>query len=40
MAMPENRELVWFMVFVAGLAISFMYYYLFKKAGRKNEQRN
>lgn len=40
MEMPKNRELVWFMVFVVGLAISFVYYYLFKKAGCKNEERN
>lgn len=39
MAMPENRELVWFMVFVVGLIISWIYYRLFKGAG-KNEERN
>ena len=39
MEMPKNRELVWCAVFVVGLIISWIYYRLFKGAG-KNEERN
>ena len=39
MEMPQNRELVWCTVFVVGLTISWIYYRLFKGAG-KNEERN